>query len=592
MAIEQGIAFTILGTAMALFVWGRWRYDLVAVLALLAAVLSGIVPFENAFAGFAHPAVVTVAAVLILSRALQNAGIVDAVASVLSPLKGRENFQIATQTIVVAVLSAFMNNVGALALMLPVALRSAYREGYPPAKALMPLAFGSLLGGLTTLIGTPPNIIIATFRERETGLPFGMFDFAPVGAVVAAAGVLFVVLAGWRLIPRNRKGAGDQQKIFEIDEYVAEAEVPKGAKAVGLTVGDVEALAENEVTVAGLIRGKRRRLIPSSDVEVREGDILILEGDPADLKSLVNAAGLKLEGSTGSGAAELKSDEVDIVEAVVTPHSRLLGRTAGGAQLRRWYRINVLAVARHGRKIRSRLSELKFQSGDVLLLQGPAARIYESLQELRLLPLAERSLDIGRPQRLALAVLVFGGAIAATVMGAVPVYIAFVAAAALMMMTGIVRMDEAYDAVDWPVIILLGAMIPVGAALESTGGAGMMAGAVITLAQGLGPVWVLLILLVATMFLSDIINNNATAVLMAPIGLEMAQRMQVNADPFLMAVAVGASCAFLTPIGHQSNTLVMEAGGYRFGDYWRMGLPLEAIITAVAVPMILIVWPL
>ncbi|MPZ55240.1 MAG: SLC13 family permease [Rhizobiales bacterium] len=590
MTTDQTLAFAILGATLVLFVWARWRYDVVAVLALLAVVLTGLVPPTEALVGFSHPAVVTVAAVLIISRGLQNAGLVDVVVKAVAPLRGRENLQIAAQCLVIAVLSSFMNNVGALALMLPVALRNAYRDGYPPAKSLMPLAFASLLGGLTTLIGTPPNIIIATFRARELGQPFGMFDFTPVGVAVAAAGLVFLVLVGWRLLPIAGR-RGEAEKAFEIDGYITEAQVGDDSKAAGMTIAELEELTESEVSVVGLIRNDDRRLVPTGFVRIRAGDILVLRGDADALESAIAGAKLVLVGEQDKASELLRSKDVDLVEAVVSPGSMLIGRTPSSMRLRLIHGVNLLALARQGQQMRERLSQVRFRSGDVLLLQGPAERMPEILATLQCLPLAERTLGIGRQRRLVFAGGLFALAVVLVVAGILPVHIAFIAAAAGFVVADVVKPTEIYTTIDWPVIVLLAALFPVGSALETTGGAALVADGVLRMTEGLGVVWVLLVVLVGTMFISDVINNNATAVLMAPIAATVATRLNVSADPFLMAVAIGASCAFLTPIGHQSNTLVMEPAGYRFGDYWRVGLPLEVVIAAVALPMILLVWP-
>jgi di/tricarboxylate transporter len=589
MTTPQIIAFAVLAATLVMFVWGRWRYDLVAMLALLAVVFTGLVPPGEAFAGFAHPAVITVAAVLIISRGLQNAGLVDVVVKAIAPLRGRQTMQLAAQCVVIAVLSSFMNNVGALALMLPVALRNAYRDGYPPAKSLMPLAFASLLGGLTTLIGTPPNLIIAGFRAQQLGEPFGMFDFTPVGFAVAVVGLVFLVLIGWRLIALDRRG--EPEKVFEVSGYITEAEVTEKSKAAGMTIFELEDMAEDDVTIIGLIRDNVRDLVPAGYRRLQTGDILVLRGDTDALKSIIDPAGLKLVGDQDVGREELKSKDIDIVECVVSPGSRLIGRTPISARLRTIHGVNLLALARLGRGLHERLGHVQFHAGDVLLLQGPAAEMPEVLAQLDCLPLAERSLGIGRQRRLLMAGGLFAAAVIVVVAGLLPVQIAFAAAAAGYVVTEVVRPSELYTSIDWPVIVLLAAMFPVGGALESTGGAAMIADSILSVTRGLSPAWVLLILLVATMFVSDVINNNATAVLMAPIAMTVASRLGVNPDPFLIAVALGASCAFLTPIGHQSNTLVMEPGGYQFGDYWRVGLPLEALIVAVAMPMILLVWP-
>jgi di/tricarboxylate transporter len=590
MSWQQTIAFSVLGVTLVMFIWARWRYDVVAIFALLAVVLTGVIPAKDAFLGFAHPAVITVAAVLVISRGLQNAGLVDAVVKAIAPLRGRENLQLVTQCAVIAVLSSFMNNVGALALMLPVALRNAYRDSYPPAKSLMPLAFASLLGGMVTLIGTPPNIIIATFRAGQSGMPFGMFDFTPVGAIVALAGLAFLVLVGWRLIPFNRRKS-DAGPAFAIEGYITEAEVPDESKAAGMTIFELEQLAEDDVVIAGLIHGKQRRLIPTGNQRLRAGDVVVLRGDTDALKSVIDGAGLKLVGDKDIRREDLKSDDIDLVEAVVSPGSKLIGSTPISARLRTIHGVNLLAIARQGRRIDERLGHVQFHAGDVMLLQGPRSEMPEILARLECLPLAERGLGLGRQRRLILAASIFAVSVVTIVAGLLPVHIAFMTVAACFVATNIVRPTEVYSAIDWPVIVLLAAMFPVGSALEATGGTAMLASAIVRLTEGFGIIWVLFVILVGTMFISDVINNNATAVLMAPIATMVATRLGVSSDPFLMAVAIGASSAFLTPIGHQSNTLVMEPGGYRFSDYWRVGLPLEALIVVIALPAILWIWP-
>jgi di/tricarboxylate transporter len=590
LTLDQSIAFGTLLFAFALFLWGRFRYDVVAMLALLAVTLTGLIPFDQAFSGFAHPAVITVAAVLILSRALQNAGIVDVIVRLLSPLRGSETQQISSQAGLVAILSSFMNNVGALALMLPVALRNAYRDGYAPAKSLMPLAFASLLGGMVTLIGTPPNLIVAGFRETETGTAFGMFDFAPVGLAVAVAGLAFIIFVGPRLLSSDRRGATDDA--LDVGDYLAEARVQKSGKAWGKTVQEVEALVDGEARIVGLVHGTKRQVAPAASKKLHARHVLILEGEPDAIKELVDAGGLKLLNSEGLSAERLESDQVELAEAVIKPGSRLEGKTPTALTLRRDYGINLLGIARHGRRVHTRLGKIRLQIGDVLLLQGPSDTMTSTLAELGCLPLAERSLTIGRPRRLLWAAVIFALAIAATVSNLLPAQVAFTAGAVGVVIAGIVRPTEIYESIDWPVIVLLGAMIPVGQALEVTGGAALVADGMVALGSNFAPVFMIALLLVGTMFISDAINNNATAVLMAPIGFELATRLEASPDPFLMAVAVGASCSFLTPIGHQSNTLVMAPGGYLFGDYWRLGLPLQVVIAVVAVPMIMLVWPL
>lgn len=587
MTTDQIVVFLVLAGALVLFAWGRWRYDLVALFALVAVVLTGIVPFTDAFNGFAHPAVVTVVAVLIISRALQNAGVIDLVMSLLTPLQGRPTLQIGAQTGLSAMLSAVMNNVGALALLIPVALRNAYRGNYSPARSLMPLAFGSLLGGLVTLIGTPPNIIVSMIRQEQLGAPFRLFDFAPVGGPIAVGGVLFLSFIGWRFIPKARLTV-DGAKGFDIGEYLLEATVADDSPLVGLTIESVEARVE-DVRVVGVARDHHTQPLPSWGTVVRSGDVLLLQGEPDTLKAMLAKQGLELDAHQPT-AEDVRSDDIDLIEVIVKPGSRLSGRTPKDVRLRTVHRVNLLGVARHGRRPEVRLHDMRFQPGDVLLLQGAEKDLESACGDLGCIPLAERNLGLDQPRRLTITGLAFGTAIALVLAGVLPVHIAFVVVVIVLITAGAIRLDDAYAAVDWPVVVLLGAMLPVGGALETTGGTSLVVDVMLGITSGIAPVWALTLLLVTTMMLSDVINNNATTVLMAPIGLTLATRLDVNPDAFLMAVAVGASCAFLTPIGHQSNTLVLAPGGYRFGDYWRVGLPLEIVIAAIAVPMIVTVW--
>lgn len=592
MTLDQATVFAILAGMLGLFLWNRWRYDLVAVLALLAMLATGVLPVEEAFVGFAHPAVLTVAGVLILSRGLQKAGVVDVVVRLLRPLKGRPAAQIVVQTALVAVLSAFMNNVGALALMLPVALRQAYRDGYAPAIALMPLAFGSILGGLTTLIGTPPNIIVSSYRARETGEGFAMFAFAPVGGAVALIGIVFVTLIGWRLLPRERRGAPDPDGLFEVGDYVTELRVPEDSRAEGTRIAELEARVDGDAMVLSIVRGDRRRLAPHGSEAIRGGDVLVVEAASSTIQELVSATDLVLEEAHQPSRDDLRDDDVIVQEVIVAPRAAIAGRHANEMRLRTRHGVNLLAVARQGRRIEERLSRVRFRVGDILLLQGPTDAMQTFVSGHGLLPLADREVGIDKPDRLLVALAIFAATIIVVLSGLAPAHVAFLAGAAAMVVVRVLRRDEPYEAIDAPVLVLLAALIPVGSALEATGGTVLIGDALVRATGGLGPIAVVAALLVSAMLLTDLINNNATAVLMAPLAIHMAERLDVAMDPMLMAVAVGSSCAFLTPIGHQSNTLVLEPGGYRFGDYWRMGLPLDLLVIAVALPMIVWIWPL
>ena len=592
MTWDQTIAFAVLGASLVLFIWGRWRYDLIAVAALVAVTLAGLVPAGDALSGFGHPAVITVAAVLVISQALSHSGIVDAISRKLLPFTENLALHIIVMSGVCAIASSFMNNVGAIAIMLPVALATCAERDRPPALVLMPLAFGSILGGLMTLIGTPPNIIIAAFRADLTGQPFGMFDFSPVGVPVALIGVLFTALIGWRLVPRERTGTKSPDQLFQIEEYITEVCVKPDSPLIGQRYGNLEHEAGEDVVVAGRLRidGKMRK--PARRELIRTGDVIILKADPTDLKPIMDQFGLELHGKIPQKLEELEPDNIKIYEAVVSPESRIIQRTPAYLRRRSGYTLHLLAVARAGEPIRKRIKDVIFRAGDVLLMQGDQDSASETLAEMNLLPLPERGLKLGQPQNIWLALAIFAAAIVLSAFGVLPIAVAFLGAIIAYILTGILPTRELYSHIDWPIIVLLGAMIPVGQALQNTGATDLIAGNIVNITSGL-PVWaVLVLLMVVTMSLSDLINNAATALIMAPIGAAIAGALSLSMDPFLMTVAVGASCAFLTPIGHQSNTLVMGPAGYHFGDYWRMGLPLQVLIVLVSIPLILWAWPL
>jgi len=587
---DQLVLFGLLFFVFVFLVWGRWRYDLVAFVALLAALLTGIVPKEQAFSGFGHSATVIIALVLIISRGLSNSGVIELLARYVVDSARRLAGHITIMAALAASLSAVMNNVAALALLMPVDLQAAKKADRSPSLSLMPLSFASILGGMITLIGTPPNIIIAEFRGDALGEPYRMFDFAPVGLACAAVGVAYVALIGWRLLPLDRKAADTGKDLFDLGDYVAEVRVPEGSGAVGQQVRDLDELAEkSDVEILGLIRRGRRLPGLARDAEIRAGDVLVIEASPDSLEEALGTLNLEY---VGRGEGLLEGDDLVLNEVVVPEASRLAGRTAMSLKLLYRYRVVLVGVSRSGRRFRDNVRKLVVQPGDVLLLLGSDQRLTDVTGRLGLLPLADRGQRLIQRDKVWLAVAIFVAAIAAASFGLVYLPVALGCVAALYVFLNIVPIRDVYSSVEWPVIVLLGSMIPIGGALQDTGGTALIAAGIVDVASGFSPAVVLTLLVIVTMTLSDVMNNTATAVIAAPIAIEIASRLEVNPDPFLMGVAVAASCAFLTPIGHKNNTLIMGPGGYRFGDYWRIGLPLEILIVAVSVPAILIVWPL
>lgn len=589
--LDQVLVFSILGVALALFVWDRFRYDLVALMALLAAIACGVVPAADAFKGFSDQVVVIVASALVISAGIAKSGLIGRAVRHAEPYLTSTGARVAALTAGVTVLSALMKNIGALAIFLPMAVQVARRSDTPVAALLMPMAFGSLVGGLVTLVGTSPNILVSRVRQEIGGGPFAMFDFAPVGLAIAAAALVFLTF-GWRLLPRDRQGEPSAAEAFEVGPYISEALVPKASPMVGKTVAELEALADGEIVAVALLREGGRRYVPSAGWRLFEGDALILQGDPHRLTELVAEAKLELAGAGEGPAKDLPTEEVGVVEAVVMPDSVLAGRTAREVRLREAHGLNLLAVARRGERLGAQLRQVRIRAGDVLALQGPAASMTEALRALDCLPLVDRATGLGQKRRDILPLLLLAATMALVGFGILPVAPAFFGAAVLTVLSGILTLQEAYEAVDAPILVLLACLIPVSDAVASTGGAQLIAGGLAEVAGLLPAAGALALVIIVAMALTPFLNNAATALIMAPIAADLAVRIGLKPDPFLMAVAVGCACDFLTPIGHQCNTLVLGPGGYRFGDYWRLGLPLSVIVVVVATLMIPIVWPL
>jgi di/tricarboxylate transporter len=485
-----------------------------------------------------------------------------------------------------------MNNVAALALLMPVDMQASTTAKRSPALTLMPLSFATIVGGMITLIGTPPNIIIAAFRSEALGEPYQMFDFAPVGGACAIVGVLFVTFIGWRLIPAERTQHDTGKELFDLEDYIAEVSVPQNSPVIGKRVRELDEDAEEaEVAVVGLVRRGVRLPGLARLAVIETGDMLVVQAGPEGIDKLVGKLGLEYQ-RPAAEKRTVENTDLALVEVVVTEGARVENRSAVSLKLLYRHGVTLLGVSRQGRKFRDRVRKLQLSAGDVLLLLGPSERLPEVVSWLGCLPLKERGLQLIQRDKAWLTVGVFALAIVTASLGLMSLPLALALVALFLVLSGIVPPRQLYESVEWPVIVLLGSMIPIGGALEASGGTSLIAGGIISLAQGQSAVIVLVLLMIITMTLSDVMNNTATAVIAAPIALDIATRLHVNPDAFLMAVAVAASAAFLTPIGHKNNTLIMGPGGYRFGDYWRMGLPLEALIVIVGIPTILWAWPL
>lgn len=589
MTFEQSLAFAVLIGSVALMIWGRVRYDLAAMLGLLVGVAVGIVPMKEAFSGFSDEIVIIIASALVVSAAIERTGVVEALVRPLGRYMQTTGAQIAILGGAVTALSAFIKNIGALAIFMPIAMQFSKRNKTPVSRLLMPLSFGSLLGGLMTLIGTSPNIIVARMREDILGAPFGMFDFMPVGLGLALAGVAFLTV-GWRLLPSERHGR--RSEAFELENFTTEAVVPASSPLAEKSVSDLENLADEAVTVIGLIRENWRRYVPAGHWMLRADDVLVLEGEPNELKKLVDKAKLELVGRKDILPEQVKADEIGVVEAVVQEGSSLVGASAEQLRLRQHYRVNLLAIRRAGRGIAQRLRRVRFRPGDVIVLQGALEDMPQTLADLGCLPLAPRNIRLGERRRAALSIPILAIAMGLVAFQVVPVSIAFFGAATLIVLAGALTLRETYDSIQWPIIVLIAALLPLSEAVQRTGGSDVIAGALATLAAGLPPIGALAMTIIVAMAVTPFLNNAATVLVTAPVAVGLARKLGLSPDPFLMAVAIGAACDFLTPIGHQCNTLVMGPGGYRFGDYWRLGLPLSIIVVVVGSILTALVWPL
>ncbi len=587
----QLYALVILFCSFIAFMVGKWRFDVVALGALLAMVLGGVVPIGDAFSGFSHRAVITVAAVLVLSNALGNTGVTYHLSQHLSRFSDRPVLLILTLTGLVAFFSAFMNDVGALALIMPVALQVSQRYNIPTSRLLMPMAFASLLGGTATLIGTPPNMIIAQYRETaDPSLgAFAMFDFLPTGIVIVIVGLLYISFIGWRLIPV--RDTESNSRLFETDDYLLEAKILANNKFIGKTIGELEKVTEDHVNVVTLLRGARRLLSPSKEEVLRENDILLIEGQPEDLKQMELLSGVNIKFTKG-GKEKDAIESMEILEVVVNPGARISGHMLSELYLRERYNINILGVSRQGESIRQRFSRLTLKAGDILLIQGDKKELPETMNYLGCLPLAERNIRLKPSSKMWPTVGIFMLSVLAVALQILPPHIAFPLAILLLVLFKLIPLREVYQSIDGPLIILLGCFITVGAALEQSGATNIIVTSIVPLLEGLPAMLVLSIVMLITMLITDVINSSATAVIMAPIAVGVANMMGHNIDPYLMIIAIACSCAFNTPIGHHSNTLVMGPGGYQFGDYWRMGFLLDLLLIVTVVPTVIYVWPL
>jgi len=590
MTTPQILAFAILGGTVILFLWGRFRYDLVAITALLASIAAGTVPVEKAFLGFSDDIVIIVASALVMSAAIAKSGIIEIGLRFVSARVHQMHWQLTVLVGSVTLLSAMVKNIGALAMLMPAALKMAKKSQTSPSVFLMPMSFGSLLGGLITLIGTSPNIIVSRVREQMTGEPFAMFDFAPVGLGLSLAGLIFLHF-GQRLLPRDRHAVPTMGESLQITEYTTEAVVTPESGAIGQTAAEFKAGHQDETEITAILRGDHRTKVPLREATVEEGDTLFLRGDPDQLEHAIAVSHLELDGQKRTAVTENRDEDIGVIEAVITANSPLVNQTAGKMTLHEQHGVNLLAISRSGQRLTQGLRDTKLLAGDVIVLQGPLDILPERLGVLGCLPLAERPIHLGSVRRGLIPVAILVGAMALTSFGLVTATVAFFGAATVVLLSGALSIRSAYEHVEWSILVMLGALIPVSGALQETGGTQYISHWLSSVSTGLPPWAAVGLILASAMAVTPFLNNAATVLVMAPIAASFATDLDLRPDAFLMAVAVGAGCDFLTPIGHQCNTLVMGPGGYRFGDYARLGAPLSLMVLLIGIPLILYFWP-
>lgn len=594
--LAQIIVFSVILITLILFIEGSIRYEFVSLGGLLVLTVTGIIPPEEAFLGFGHQAVITVSSVLVISAALVKSGVIEHLVALLNKGSKSPRYKIASLMLITALLSGFMNNVGALALIMPIAIRIAKDSDSSPSQFLMPVAFASLLGGMVTTIGTPPNLIVSSYLMEAGKEEFAFFDFAPVGLVMVTIGILFTIIFGGKLIPKRKSHSED--RLFDIEGYLSEVIVNKDSKMAGKPLKEFYITYNLEINVLSILRNKQKIIAPKGNEYLWPGDVLIIKSESTELTDIVKRTGLGLKGvkvGEEDSPPLLNSENVALVEVVLKDDSFLIGRTAFETKLRNRYNVNLVAVSREGVSSFGRLKSFRFRSGDILLIQVPSNIAQDTFAKLGCLPLAHREIgnSIGQSKiEKVLPLSLFVLSIIFTTIGLLPVQISFALTAIALVVSKAITPREFYNAIEWPTIIMLGSLLPLGDALQSSGGSATIANLLLKVSTILSPNMMVGLLIVMTMILTNLISNTASAILMAPIAFTVSEFMGVNPEPFLMSVAVASSSAFLTPIAHQSNMLVMGPGGYKFTDYWYLGLPLSLLVILIGTPLIIYVWPL
>ena len=585
---DQYILSITIVSLLGLFIWGKFRYDALASGALVTLIILGVIPSNQAFDGFAHPAVITVALVLIISQGLKNSGLTGLVGKIIGGRSFTKFQFLISLLLIAAILSSFINNIGALAILLPITLNICQKMDWHPSRFLMPLAFACILGGMNTTIGTPPNIIISEYKSTISSAGFNFFDFSYVGLVITLLSIVFIAVIGNKFI-QLRENSNSGSALIDLKGYLFEVSVNEDSSAIGMTLSAFKKEAGEDTEVIGIVSESGGVKKVKNNLRIKPDQILVIKTPPDEIGTILDVFGFSIPEELHS----FKDEDLEEIEAMITPGSRLIGRKYDFFLKLAYEELNLLGLWRKGARYRTRLTRETFRAGDVLLLgvrDLDEEDVTNKIKHLGLMPLRQRELQtIPSRSRLLKGLVFFTTSIILVALNALPTSAAF-----LLCVLGFARIkiidSNFYRDIDWPIIIMLAAMIPIGTALQTTGLSDVISSNISLYASDMSLFWLLFLILVITMATTDIINNAATAVIMAPISAGIAIELGYAIEPFLMVVAVGASCAFLTPIGHQCNTVIMGPGNYKFTDYWRLGLPLDLLIITVSIPMILFVW--
>ena len=580
--------------SLLLFASERLPPEGVGVLVLLVLAFTGVIDAPAAFAGFASPAVITVAAMFILSAGLVEAGAPAALASAMVRYGGtRVVVLTALLVLVVGGMSAFINNIAATVILMPAAVTLARAADASSSRLLMPLAYGSMLGGLMTQIGTPPNLLVSEALVAAGHRPFGMFDFAPTGAALLAAGLVYLMTVGRRLVP-DRQGPDVAQSVAQTRDYLAEVRVPAGAAYAGRTLRQLRWRPRFDVSIMEIVRDGRRLRFPTAEEALYVGDVVLVEGEPDQVLRLTQAEGVEFATERDAAIGRLRADDeqAEVLELVAGPSFSSRGRTVAAMRFRNRFGGLVLGIWRQGTHLRSRLRDQRIETGDVLMVRMPRARVADLEESIDFIVLSQRSRAVvPRPRMLLpLAILVLTVGLAAA--DVVHIAVAGVMGAVLMVVTRVLPYDRIYAAVDWRTLVLIAALLPLGTAMRTTGLAELMAQGVTDTLRPFGPLVVLAGIFILTSILTQLMSNAAAVVLVAPIALGIAASFGIAPHPALMMVAIAGSTAFMTPIGHQSSVLIYNTGAFRFIDFVKAGGPLTLVVLIVSLIMVPIVWPL